>query len=76
MARHDRPCRNFGEFGDHECVYRCEIVNLNTSLNASTNVSANASINGRASVLGKTLGVVHALFLKDRAIFQNFTRRA
>jgi len=75
VARHDRPCRNFGEFGDHECVHRCEIANLNTSLNASINVSAKPSINGRASGLGKTLSVVHALFLKDRAIFQNFTRR-
>lgn len=27
MARHDRPCRNFGEFGDHECLcHRCEIA--------------------------------------------------
>lgn len=46
MARHDRPCRNFGEFGDHECVHRCEITNLNTGLNANVNASMNASMNG------------------------------
>lgn len=72
MARHDRPCRNFGEFGDHECVYRCDTVNLNTSLNASTNVSANASISGRASGLGKILSVGACSFFERSCYFSKF----
>ena len=80
MARHDRPCRNFGEFGDHECL--C----INARLRKSEYTSLCACV--REHECERTeytdegangferKARIRVLFSKDRAIFQNFTHVA
>lgn len=75
MARHDRPCRNFGEFGDHECLAsmrdcESEYTSLRVSVNASVNASTNEG--GECGLRGEKTRI-RVLLSKDRAIFQNFT---
>lgn len=82
MARHDRPCRNFGEFGDHECL--C----INARLRKSEYTSLCACVHEHecerteyddtdegANVFERKARI-RVLFSKDRAIFQNFTHVA